>query len=64
MTQCVLSTVEMVKRALSEIDKRKARPMSDILLGNGDVVDASGVTPRQRLAELESEAQELRARLL
>lgn len=49
---------------LAEIDTKRSRPLSDIALGNGDLVDAHGKTPRQRLAQYEAEADALRSELL
>lgn len=52
-----------IKSQLADIDTKKIRPVGDILLGNGDIPDNYGKTPKQRLAELEAQASVLRSQL-
>lgn len=53
----------LIRQQLLDLDSRKIRPTSDILLGTGDVPDKYGKTPRQRLQDLEGQAAQLRALL-
>ena len=48
---------------LEELDRRRIRPLADVALGNGNVADAQGKTPVQRLADIEADAVPLRADL-
>lgn len=50
--------------ALTKLDSKRIRPLTDIALGVGDIVGSDGKTPRQRLIELEDEAKALRKQLV
>lgn len=53
----------IIEWRLKDIDMRAVRAMRDIQLGNGDIVTPNRKTPRQILADLETEATTLRAQL-
>lgn len=57
------SRILEIKLLLSNIDLSRARPLTDIALGNGNIPDSTGITPVERLQSIENEAIQLRAEL-
>lgn len=48
---------------LAVLDAKRIRPLTDVALGVGDVVGEDGKTSRQRLIDLEAEAEVLRLKI-
>lgn len=53
-----------IKAQLRELDVARSRPLGDVALGNGNVADAQGKTPLQRLLDIESQRVALTAQLV